>query len=228
MVIDAKTVFRNLAAAGRLCRSSTSWTFGRTPRRTNRGSWPRCKWRPARSGLTVAKVGEAEIMAEVADDILVAYPAIDPARTARLARLAAHATLRVAVDSIAGAKLLGEAANRATATVGILVDLDVGMGRTGLQTASRDAQAGPVRRRHARPAAGRAVLLSGPHRRSSRPNKATRLHAVSDKLDETLACGTITGCKPASSPAGRPPRPSSRTWCPSTPRFGPARTSTTT
>ncbi len=88
-------------------------------------------------GLTTAKVGEAEIMGEVADDIMLAYPAIDPARTARIARLATHATVRVAVDSLAGAERLADAANRVASTVGILVDLDVGMGRTGLQTASQ-------------------------------------------------------------------------------------------
>jgi D-serine deaminase-like pyridoxal phosphate-dependent protein len=88
-------------------------------------------------GLTVAKVGEAELMSEVTGDVLVAYPAIDPGRTSRLAQLAGHVTLRVAVDSLEGAKNLAAAANRAKTTIGILVDLDVGMGRTGLQTASQ-------------------------------------------------------------------------------------------
>lgn len=87
-------------------------------------------------GLTAAKVGEAELMSEVADDILLGYPAIDPARTKRLAHLAKHVTLRVAIDSVEGIKLLGAAANRAKATIGILVNLDVGMGRTGVQTPS--------------------------------------------------------------------------------------------
>ena len=51
------------------------------------------------SGLTVAKLGEAEVMANAAEDILLAYPALDPWRTERLAKLAAKKTLRVAVDS---------------------------------------------------------------------------------------------------------------------------------
>ncbi len=59
-------------------------------------------------GLTAAKVGEAALMADVASDILLAYPAIDPVRTARLAKLAWHVTLRVAVDSIEGARLIAE------------------------------------------------------------------------------------------------------------------------
>ena len=34
-------------AAGRPTPTSTNWTSGRTPRRTSRGSWRRCKWPPA-------------------------------------------------------------------------------------------------------------------------------------------------------------------------------------
>ncbi len=89
-------------------------------------------------GLTVAKVGEAEILARAfADrepDILVAYPAVDPARTVRLAALARTATIRVAVDSPEAIAALSAAAREAGTTIGILVDLDVGSGRTGVPT----------------------------------------------------------------------------------------------
>ncbi|MEI8368552.1 MAG: alanine racemase [Planctomycetia bacterium] len=92
-------------------------------------------------GLTVAKVGEAEILARAfADrepDILVAYPVVDPARTVRLAALARTATIRVAVDSPEAVAALSAAAREAGTTIGILVDLDVGSGRTGVPTAER-------------------------------------------------------------------------------------------
>ena len=88
-------------------------------------------------GITVAKVGEAEALLPAfagtgAPDILVAYPAADPARAERIARLARVATIRVAVDTAAAAAVIGAAAARAGTTVGILVDLDLGMGRTGV------------------------------------------------------------------------------------------------
>jgi len=90
-------------------------------------------------GLTVAKAGEAEAMAQAGRgdapaDLLVAYPALDPSRANRLARLARRATVRVAVDSAYAAEALAEAAERANGTIGILVDVDVGMGRTGVQS----------------------------------------------------------------------------------------------
>ena len=93
------------------------------------------------TGLTVAKVGEAETLARAfADhepDILVAYPAVDSARTIRLAALARSAAIRVAVDTPAAIAALSAAANAAGTTLGILVDLDVGSGRTGVPTADR-------------------------------------------------------------------------------------------
>jgi len=89
------------------------------------------------TGLTVAKVGELEIMKDAHDDLLLAYPALDPARTGRVAAVAKEKTVRVALDSQFAADQLAEAARAAGATIGILVDFDIGMRRTGLQTAEQ-------------------------------------------------------------------------------------------
>jgi D-serine deaminase-like pyridoxal phosphate-dependent protein len=86
------------------------------------------------TGLTVAKPGEACVMAAVADDILMAYPAVHPGRADELAQIARDANVHVAIDSQLPADVLSDAAGRAESTVGILVDLDVGFGRTGVQT----------------------------------------------------------------------------------------------
>jgi len=83
-------------------------------------------------GLTAAKVGEAEVMASVADDVLIAFPAVDLHRTRRLAQLALHKTVRIGIDSRIAARSLAAAARSAGCTLGILVDLDVGMHRTGV------------------------------------------------------------------------------------------------
>jgi D-serine deaminase-like pyridoxal phosphate-dependent protein len=86
------------------------------------------------AGLTVAKVGEAEVMIEAGSDILIAYPALDAARTARIAQLAKGRTVRLAVDSALAAEALGAAARSAGVTLGILVDVDTGFHRTGVQS----------------------------------------------------------------------------------------------
>src|SRR3954468_971977 len=86
------------------------------------------------AGLTVAKVGEARVMAEVCDDLLMAYPAVDPMRCAELAQLAGRVTMRVGIDSTTAADALSSAARSVGTTIGILVDLDVGLRRTGVQS----------------------------------------------------------------------------------------------
>jgi D-serine deaminase-like pyridoxal phosphate-dependent protein len=89
-------------------------------------------------GLTVAKIGEAESLLPAFDgcvpDVLVAYPVVDPARTKRLATVARTANVRVALDTAFAIEAMAAAAHAAGVTVGVLVDLDVGMGRTGVPT----------------------------------------------------------------------------------------------
>lgn len=85
-------------------------------------------------GLTVAKVGEAQVMAQVSDDVLLAYPALDPTRANAAAEVAKTVALRVAVDSEFAARALSDAAKSAGSTIGMLVDLDVGLHRTGVQS----------------------------------------------------------------------------------------------
>src|SRR5262245_379728 len=52
------------------------------------------------TGITVAKLGEAEVMLNAGiKDILIAYPIVGPEKTTRLARLAEQATITVSLDS---------------------------------------------------------------------------------------------------------------------------------
>jgi D-serine deaminase-like pyridoxal phosphate-dependent protein len=85
------------------------------------------------TGLTVAKVGEAEVMAEAGvKDILVAYPIVGPQKAERLARLAERVQVSVALDSEDAAQVLARAAQAARVTFRILVELDVGFRRCGI------------------------------------------------------------------------------------------------
>jgi D-serine deaminase-like pyridoxal phosphate-dependent protein len=77
-------------------------------------------------GITVAKVGEAEVLP--GDDVLVAYPLLKP-KLPRLRALAKNRRVKVAVDSVEVARDL--------AGIETLVEVDVGVGRTGAQTAEQ-------------------------------------------------------------------------------------------
>jgi len=89
-------------------------------------------------GLTVAKTGEAEVFHEAgAPRVLVHYPPFGTDKWDRLSRLASDGLeLTVAVDSVAPAEGLSVALERAGAKAELLVELDVGLHRTGRQTAA--------------------------------------------------------------------------------------------
>jgi D-serine deaminase-like pyridoxal phosphate-dependent protein len=86
-------------------------------------------------GLTVAKVGEAEQLQTETNELLMAYPAVDRARCQRLAELAKTKTIRVVADSAIGVEALASALKSAGSTIGVLVEIDIGMGRTGVANA---------------------------------------------------------------------------------------------
>jgi len=84
------------------------------------------------TGLTCATVSEAEIAAEICRDILIANEPVGPGKCDRVAALATRIDMTVAVDSVAGLDEVAAAARRAGATVGVLVDLNVGQARCGV------------------------------------------------------------------------------------------------
>jgi D-serine deaminase-like pyridoxal phosphate-dependent protein len=85
-------------------------------------------------GLTVAKVGEAEVMAQAGlDDILIAYPILGAEKLRRLVTLARRRRIIVSLDSPAAAQELSGAASEQGSTVGVLVEFDVGVRRCGLE-----------------------------------------------------------------------------------------------
>ena len=86
------------------------------------------------TGLTCATVGEAEVIVaeRLTDDILIANEVVGPGKAERVAKLAARANVKVAVDSEAGLEELAQAARAEGAEVGVLVDVDVGLPRCGV------------------------------------------------------------------------------------------------
>lgn len=85
-------------------------------------------------GITCAKLGEAEVLVEGGiQDILIANQIVGPVKIARLVRLARHANLAVAVDDLDNARQISEAAVAAGSTVRVLVEVNVGMNRCGVE-----------------------------------------------------------------------------------------------
>ena len=84
-------------------------------------------------GITVAKTGEAEVMANAGlEDILIACPVFGEQKWQRVVSLAERVRLSVAIDSLEAARNLSVRAQAQGTTVGILVEFDTGFGRCGL------------------------------------------------------------------------------------------------
>lgn len=86
-------------------------------------------------GITCQKLGEAEVMAAAGiDDIFIAYNIIGEAKLDRLMRLARQITMSVAADSEYTARGLSGAADRDGSELRVLVEMDTGGRRAGVQT----------------------------------------------------------------------------------------------
>jgi D-serine deaminase-like pyridoxal phosphate-dependent protein len=93
------------------------------------------------AGLTVAKTTEAEVMLEAAPpDLLIAYPVMGAAKLERLRALARRTRVTVAVDSVEAARGLSSLG----VDLGVLVEVDLGLGRTGVAPAAAAALAQEV------------------------------------------------------------------------------------
>ena len=84
-------------------------------------------------GITCAKLGEAEVVADAGiHNILIANEIVGPLKIRRLTELCRRAAPIVAVDSADNVRMLSGGALSAGVTIGVLVEVDVGMGRCGV------------------------------------------------------------------------------------------------
>ncbi|HEX4525353.1 MAG TPA: alanine racemase [Gaiellaceae bacterium] len=153
-------------------------------------------------GLTVAKTGEAQVFQEAgAPAILVHYPPFGTDKWRRLADIAAQGVeLTVAVDSFTPAEGLAAELDRRGLRAELLVELDVGLHRTGQTTAAGALDlAQELSRLQAVEVAG--ISCYPGHCRPEDPTLRARLDAVDALLRETrdsfsaagLRCDRISG-----------------------------------
>jgi D-serine deaminase-like pyridoxal phosphate-dependent protein len=84
-------------------------------------------------GLTLAKTSEAAVFAENGiSDIFLAYPVVGEKKIMRLMELATKCQVSVGIDSIEGAAELNQAFASRQKKLPILLEVDTGLGRTGI------------------------------------------------------------------------------------------------
>ena len=132
LTVDLDVLERNLQRVAELCRRQG---VGLRPHTKTHKTVEVARLQLAQGavGLTVAKVGEAEVMAGAGlDDILVAFPIMGEEKLRRLANMGRKCRLLVALDSEAAAHELSRAAAAQQASIGVLVEFDAGAHRCGL------------------------------------------------------------------------------------------------
>ena len=86
-------------------------------------------------GIVCQKLGDAEIMARAGlDNILMTYNIVGRQKVRRLTELARFRRMTVTVDSLDVASGISEQANIDGVTIGVLVEMDTGGNRTGVQS----------------------------------------------------------------------------------------------
>lgn len=156
------------------------------------------------AGITVATPREAEVMAAVADDVLLAYPPVGPGRLARLMALPHRVRLTVALDSLEALEGLGRAAEAAGRTVGVLVELDMGMRRVGVQSPE---QAVSLARAMAstRGVEYRGVIFYPGHVRAPQAEQGPALREQASRLGDFVQALSAAGLRPESVSGGSTP-----------------------
>ncbi|MHA1753864.1 MAG: DSD1 family PLP-dependent enzyme [Candidatus Helarchaeota archaeon] len=95
------------------------------------------------NGITVAKVSEAEVFAKNGfDNILIANEIVSEEKIVRMLGLAKSKTIIVAVDSEKNIKDLDRLSQKYNTELNILIDIDVGLGRTGVKPGKPALQLG--------------------------------------------------------------------------------------
>ena len=131
VIVDLDIMDRNLARMAGYCRAHQL----RLRPHTKTHKIPELAKRQIASGatgITVAKIGEAEVMLDAGiTDMLIAYPIVGPKKTMRLAQLAERASIAVSLDSEEVARGISKATHAGT-KIGVLIEMDVGFGRCGI------------------------------------------------------------------------------------------------
>jgi D-serine deaminase-like pyridoxal phosphate-dependent protein len=159
------------------------------------------------SGLTVATLREAEVMADLTHDLLLAYPPVGRAKLERLTHLAAGGTgvpagngdgptrLTVALDDPGVLASLAGACAEREVEVGVLVEMDVGLGRTGV--AGPEEVVALARATDAAPGVFfRGLLFYPGHIRSREEEQAGPVAAVGERLAGALRALEAAGHPP--------------------------------
>jgi len=146
-------------------------------------------------GLTVATLREAEVMAGVTDDLLMAFPPVGTSKLDRLLALPERVDLKVALDSSRVLAPLADRAASSSRTVGVLVEVDMGLGRVGVQS-PEELVALAREASDRRGVAFRGIMFYAGHIRMAQQEQGEHLAEVARRLATALDALERAGLRP--------------------------------
>lgn len=140
VLVDLDILEKNLAHTAKL--ASDAGVKLRPHCKTHKSVWlAKKQLEYGASGITVAKLSEAEVMVDGGiTDILVAYPIVGKAKLERLAKLIKRASIIVSTDSVEVAEGLSELGMSINQKIKLYVDVNSGLQRCGLEPGRETAE----------------------------------------------------------------------------------------
>ena len=155
-------------------------------------------------GLTCATPREAEVMSEVSDDILVAYPPVGSARARRLVSIPDRTRITVALDSATAIEHLAAAARPVGRPIAVYIELDLGMRRVGVPSVEEAITLARLVRRTP-PLEYAGIAFYPGHIREPVSEQDAKLDEVRLSLQEAVAALTRAGVRPTVVSGGSTP-----------------------
>lgn len=156
------------------------------------------------AGLTCATPLEAEVMSEVCNDLLVAYPPVGAHRARRLAALKRDVKLTVALDSPQAVEDIAAAARAADRPIHVYVELDLGMHRVGVPSVE-DAVALARAVRDRPPLVFEGIAFYPGHVREPVEQQAEKLSELNAALNDAVNAFERAGLRPCVVSGGSTP-----------------------
>jgi D-serine deaminase-like pyridoxal phosphate-dependent protein len=146
-------------------------------------------------GLTCATPREAEVMSDVSDDVLLAYPPVGAARARRIVSIPDRTRVTVALDSAIAIEHLAAAAALVGRRISVYIELDLGMHRVGVPSVEEAITlAQLVRRTPSLEYAGIAFYPG--HVREPVAEQDAKLDEIRRSLQEVISTMARAGVRP--------------------------------
>jgi D-serine deaminase-like pyridoxal phosphate-dependent protein len=85
------------------------------------------------TGLTCAKISEAEVMSAVCEDLFIAYPIVGETKLRRLDQLSNKVRTLISIESLEAAGLIHDHLSRSGRAEDVMVKVETGLARTGVE-----------------------------------------------------------------------------------------------